>query len=232
MANTLFKKSTITGSPGDPGVPGTPGRPATDGYWTSVTDSSGAARATEFFLLNSSYQVGLITDQEYIDGLANLPPQTITTQVFVPGTSAIAPTPGTPGTESTLVTNLNVGWNAGARSIQEEKGPFDVEFAFSHETLAAAAGINNRLDLAADINELRWAFKFEQGIVNVWEINEQGAGEIVDTPAPVADGAVFRISRDGAGIITYYIDAALVHTSTRLCFGTAFLEGIIYSADV
>lgn len=232
MANTLFKESRITGEPGTAGSPEIPARPGSPGYWTTITDSSGAARQAALNLLNAQRQAGLITDGEYVAALATLPPQTTTTRVFVPGTAGSPATPGIPATESTLVTDLNIGWNAGARSIQEEKGPFDVEFTFSQGTVAAKAGINNTQDLAADIHEILWGFNFAEGLVSVWEINEQGVGESIGTtPSAVSDGAVFKISRDGTGEITYYIDAALVHTSTRLCFGTAFLEGILYSAD-
>lgn len=227
MANTLFKLSTITGEPGTAGSPSIPGRPGSPGYWTTETDSSGFARQAALSLLNASRQGGLITDEEYVAALANLPPEEPKIRVFIPGTAEVPGTPGTPGTESTLVTDLNIGWNAGARSIQSESGPFAVEFTFSQETPAARAGINNGQDQGAVTTELGWAFSFELGAVRVFERD----AFIVIAPATVSAGAVFKIERDGAGVITYYIDDVLVYTSLKLCFGTAFLDGLIYIAD-
>jgi len=227
MPNTLFKKAIVSGEPGTAGTPAIPGRPAVPARWEKIVDSSGAARQSALNLLTAQLSSGFITQEQYVASLDNLPPQTITTLVFVPGTPEVPPVPGTPGTESTLVTALNIGWNAGARSIQEEKAGCEVSFTFSQETAGAVAGFNNLSDESANLNEIGWGFQFLAGNVRVIESNIF----IPITPSSVSEGAVFKIVRDGDGVVTYHIDAALVYTSTKRSVGTVFLDAVIYSAD-
>jgi len=227
MPNTLFKKAIVSGEPGTAGTPAIPGRPAVPARWEKIVDSSGAARQSALNLLTAQLSSGFITQEQYVASLDNLPPQTITTLVFVPGTPEVPPVPGTPGTESTLVTDLNIGWNSGARSVQEEKAGCEVEFTFSQDTVGAAAGFNNKADEAATIEEIGWGFQFLAGDVRVVE-----AGTFISiTPSSVSEGAVFKIIRDADGVVTYFIDAALVYTSLKKAHGTIFLDGVIYSAD-
>jgi hypothetical protein len=150
------------------------------------------------------------------------------TQTWVPPVEAVPPTEGIPPTQQQILTNVNAGWNAGARSVSASDGTFVTRFTVSAQSAGCIAGINNGADVSQHPMEIGWGFYVSKGVARVFERGNY----IAISPTFVTGTEIFEVRRDESNTVKYYVDGTLVYTSLTACTGTVFFDVTLYAADV
>ena len=214
MSNQLSKNTVTSYLPGSPGVPGDPGRAAAPaGFtWVKTTvcgfEPPGPAGIAGI-AANSGFSFGYVCTDRL-------------TQSFYPATPAVAPKPSTPATPAQTLTNYNLGWNSGARSIQVLDGNGFLSFTTPSGPVGAVVGF------AADDPDgaylgITHAFYITSTAVRVFE-----SGVERFYVGSRQSGAAYKIARF-AGVVTYFVNGVAVYTSAVPSTGTVFMDTSFYA---
>jgi hypothetical protein len=226
--STLIKETYFTFDPGSPYVPGSPGTPYSPerliwepqvvcglepnvpGHWEYIISGYSSTR---IFVPDAPYPgVGV-----YISWVC----RTELVPVHVLATAYVPPTPAIPGVASSLITDYNLGWNAGARSIEFFRNDGFVEFTVPGSTVGACVGLSTTDDSATYV-DIDHAFYVARDVARIYE---RGIERLY---IGASAGVVYRIQR-AAGVVTYYVDDVLVYTSALTTTLPAFLDASMYA---
>ena len=226
---TLSKRATITVIPGSPGVPSQPGRPYQPGRWeTTQVSNAGYVHGMRQWLYDE-FRAGRMTSYDFNNRFNALPAiEQATYQKYIEPVEAVPPTEGIPPTQQQILTNVNAGWNAGARSVVASDGTFVTRFTVSAQSAGCIAGINNGTDVSQHPMEIGWGFYVSKGVARVFERGTY----IAISPTFVTGTEIFEVRRDESNTVKYYVDSTLVYTSLTTCTGTVFFDVTLYAADV
>lgn len=218
MSNTLTKDLGVTTTPGTPGSPGSPGSPPTPGFYSYTTTTT---PTYTYQMIPLPLEYGETVVQYQMTAITG-PPVTVTTSTWNP------PTPGTPpvaaiaGTASTTVTEFNLGWNGGARSIASLTADGTATFSVRIGMIGGVVGLDSGA-VEFSYAGAEHALYFRNGLVSVLESGTQRTGGVAFVTADV-----FRIERSGS-LVRYYQNNTLLYTSTTPSYGTQYLEASLYS---
>jgi hypothetical protein len=124
------------------------------------------------------------------------------------------------------VADLNLGWNAGARSLKVCFGDCQLRFSAPASNAGLCIGFNTS-DRDAGFREIRYAFFLQNTTsgpkVFVYESGAQvHAGETYETTD------IFTIRRNGTQV-TYYQNDTLLYTSATPITGGLFVDSSLYA---
>lgn len=225
----ILTKSIV---PGVPGTPGTPGTPATPSYtvaydvvvpvYTIVQTPVGTQPGLPnqggdgigVFPPGFSPPVGSVGNWTYSITVSY---KTITYSYVVQGVSAV---PGTPGTPSTP-TDLNIGWNAGARSINTLSGDGQHQFTVHAGAVGVVTGLALS-DSGSSYQSIDYAIYCTNGQYCIME-----KGVELTALASFATTDVFTIRRQGTEV-AYFKGSSLIYTSLVLSPGTLLADSSLY----
>jgi hypothetical protein len=201
--------TTIAGSPGSPGSPGTAPRPA-----YCVTTASTI----------TTYPVTYIYDDYGVPTMliGNSATSTVNTTTCYPATPGTPPVPAVPGTADTTITQFNLGWNGGARSIANLAADGTAAFSINQSTVGAVVGLDSGA-VEFSYAGAEHALYFHNGLVSVLE-----SGTLRTGANSYLTADVFRIERSSS-VVRYYQNDTLLYTSTNPSYGTQYLEASLYS---
>jgi hypothetical protein len=176
------------------------------------------------------FRAGRLTSYDFNNQFNALPAieVNVVAQRYVDPVEAVPPTEGIPPTQQQILTNVNAGWNAGARSVAASDGTFVTRFTVSAQSAGCIAGINNGTDAAQHPMEIGWGFYVSKGVARVFERGNY----IAISPTFVTGTEIFEVRRDESNTVKYYVDGTLVYTSLAACTGTVFFDATLYAADV
>lgn len=213
MSNTLTKQASETIL--TPAVPGDPGRPPAPARCVT-TSTTTMAYPVYYVVSDGSGTVPKGVIQE-IRGSSY--PVTETKTVCYPADPGVPPTPYIP---ANISTQMNLGWNGGARSLEALVADGGAKFSVPVGVVGAVVGLNNG---ATDFSygDADHALYFRRGLVSVIESGVAASGAI-----PYVTADVFRIERSGS-TVRYYQNTTLIYTSAVPSYGVQFLESSLYS---
>lgn len=227
MSNALFKSINTTYIPGTPGVPASPGQPwlpartvyedRTVCTWRAET-SGGSLRWAqdengEWVQIASGGTAA--TTYVYSCRTERVP-------VYYPEQPYIPPTPGVAPVPSQFISDYNLGWTGGARSIASFNGNGYAAFRVPKTVTGAFVGLND-VDESAGYAEIDHTIYCSHGVARVYEggVEKHYAGAYADTD-------VFKIRRRG-GVVTYLKNDAVFYTSATPSSGTVFMDVSLYT---
>lgn len=207
MSNNLKKNIGVDilrpGVSGLPGVPPTPAR--------CVTESRTEQGVMHVRLIDADGNTAIIS--------VPTAPITVTTTTCYPANPG---TPPVPAILPSAVSNFNLGWSGGARSIASLAADGSAKFSVSNNAVGAVVGF--------DIGAVEFSYAgaehalfFRKGFVSVVERGVSPTGSV-----PYSDTDIFSIERVGT-VVRYYQDTTLLYTSTTPSYGTQYLEASLYS---
>lgn len=216
MSNSLTKNP----SPSYSAYSGSPGTPFSPGYTTTSTVTS-----TTYIPIYSntpqpgySPTTGANAPAPYVAFIPVTSTTTVTTTV--PATQATAPTAPAPTND---LSTYNLGWNAGARSINTIAGDGYAQFSATTGTQGGVVGLAG-LNPTYAYTEVQYGFYFHAGTFTVMEGGTQRTA-----PAVFAATDVFTVLRTGT-LVRYYQNSLLVYTSAVPSYGTLAVESTLYAA--
>jgi len=226
----------IQGSAGQPGNPGSPAIPAgcktvtTETLKTYLIQTSPGISPPDCVdgaLLGLGWAVGATCPQPPIYTIVTSNPAEYvysTSTVCWPYTPPVPPTPFTPPTASQTIIDYNLGWNAGANSIETLfQGAFT--FGVSIGTIGAVVGLSKNIFTSGYL-DITHGFHTTTGKYRIIESGVGKTGYINYT-----DGAVFKIEVLAESVI-YYVNNVPVFTSTTPApYGGYYLKGIMWSGN-
>lgn len=214
MSNTLYKSILSTYIPGSPGIPSDPGQQYQPAGYYWETQSVCAWKAVTTYTGASS---GLISITEYVYACENK-----RVSVYREEQPYRAPSPAVAPVPSQFISDYQLGWDGGARSILSLAGDGYASFVVPHSNAGSFVGLNDA-DLSAGYMELDYAIYAHRGIAEVYE-----NGVAKHYIGQYAEGAVFKIRRR-RGVVTYLVDDAVQYTSLTPSTGTIFMDVSIYT---
>lgn len=139
-------------------------------------------------------------------------------QPYIPPHAEVA------GVASQTIIDLNLGWNAGARSKYFFTGGGIATFRVMPTLIGAVVGLN---DAGVDpgYTNIDHAWYFSHGIARIYE---DGVEKFY---AGTYDGTEVFAVRRLRGIVTYLKDGVTIYTSERLNHAPLFLDASLYSGD-
>ena len=143
--------------------------------------------------------------------------------VWQPEQQAIPPSPAVPASAAQTLYDFNIGWNAGARSIDAIEGLGEFEFKVSHGVAGAVVGITGK-DPDTGIKSIPHAVYFNGPIAYAMTYGVAGkllGGNQSDT--------VWKLKRSVDGEVTILRNNVEVHAFAEKSFGTVFLDTSLYS---
>ena len=152
--------------------------------------------------------------------VAAVPDRTVTQRVWVPYAAArvaVPEVPGTPGRPASTTTDLRLGWNAGAVSIQTHDGNFTFSLSVNPSAVGIVAGLNHQ-NLGSGYVEIGYGFYFTSGKALVYE---NGVAKNFAVTFTAWDE--FKITRV-SGVVTYHKNGTLLYTSTVPSSGVLFAD--------
>lgn len=151
------------------------------------------------------------------------------TEAPKPGTCTTYPAvPGVPRVPATYSTEKTYSWDAGANSVLELDGDVRLEFVQPH-AVGVVLGLTGTRDAVGSYARMTHAFYFHYDPMArpVYQVMEGGEPA---SHASVHDAAtVFAIERVG-GVVSYYVDDALVYRSLAPSSGTVLAGCALYSS--
>lgn len=212
MANQLTKiVNLVMISPGRPGDPGDPGEPPVPGKCTTTTYNRPIWGMVD-------RNPGLNGDQV----LAVVGYETVTETTCTSGSPGRPARPPQDAVAPTFKELLNIGWEAGAISVEQLVADGALTFQISAGTIGAVVGLNER-NVGTGYAEIDFAWYVHGGYAAVME-----GGVEVSASYPVTGASVFRVQRRG-DTVSYWIDSTLIYTSTSASYGTLFADASLYS---
>lgn len=232
---TILKKTTrVSYTPGSAGIPGSPGVPPSPAYsyirsravctdtvvgWQCQTfpNDSAAAGASPITICASAGSGILGSSSATIKQEC----KTVEETVRIPATSGTAPTSGVAPSPSQTATDLNLGWNAGARSVKTVTGDAIANFSVPVGVLGVIIGLKpggHRIGFS----EIPHALYFAKDIYRVYEL-----GILKFSGGLFATSDAFSIRRV-AGVVSYIKNNVVVYTSAAPSTGAAVLSCTLY----
>lgn len=205
------------GSPGSPGFPGAPYVPPYRAFVTTRVCSYIPYTSAEISQLLLSQGARLVEAEPGVfvwvpgpSGSLQIPQgrEVCRDEVRIveyPAQPAIPPTPAVPPTPAQYKTDLQLGWNARAHSINAMQDSGVFRFKFTAKTQGTVCGLTPR-PLNSGYADLLWAFFAAQGVLKIYE-----AGQEVQTVGSYT-GQMLSITRR-AGMIEYRVGSDLVRTT-------------------
>ena len=226
MSNTLTKEVNQVWRPGTSAVPASPGQPYRAAYTSYETVYScryewpyGTRRVQD--ATGAWVEVPVIPEgvqsvqQVYVCSSKSVP-------VFHPEQPYVAPTPGVAGTAAQLISDYNLGWTGGARSVRSLAGDGRISWKVGSAATGVVVGFNDA-DLTTEYAECEHAIYCARGIYRVYE-----SGAMRPATGGYAAGDVFTIRRR-QGVVTYWKNASLIYTSEVRSTGTVFMDASLYT---
>lgn len=205
ITNTVLLSPGIPGDPGDPGSPPVPGRCTTTTYnrpiWGEVLRNPGVNNETVLAVVGYE-TVSETTCTPSDPGRPARPPR-----------DAVAPV---------FETVMNLGWSAGAISVEQLEGDGALAFEVPESTVGAVIGLND-VNVGTGFDEINYAWFVHGGYAAVMEF-----GVEVSAAQVITGASRLRVQRRGAEV-TYWIDDTLVHTSATPSAGVMFADASLYS---
>lgn len=224
----LRKDTTSIYVPGQAGIPGSPAVPARPAYsYTEMVRECSfqfGSGGEVFVGTGGSSGVGGSADQNagyYAAGgyvCRDVP--RIFHVAAEPGRPAVPAVTGRPA--STQV-EYNLGWNAGAHSINTLRQSGYARFNVSEDIVGAVVGFNPIIDADVDYRLITHGFYLAGGVAQVYE-----GGVLKASAGAYTSADQFEIRRVGA-TVTYFVDSVLVYTSLALSSGPVALDATLYS---
>lgn len=242
MANMLRKDKKITFIPGHPAVPASAGQPwipAHDGVVTTVTcgwhQTVVTDPGTHVGLVPTPVGTTVIYDWGLVDDAGKRTPGQYSSQsvyscsattrtVHYPEQQYVAPTSAVTAAASQTIIDLNLGWNAGARSIGVLSAAGRIEFKVPQNVIGAAVGLN---DTGSDpgYTNIDFSWYFSGGVARVYE-----NGTAMFYSGAYVTGDVFAIERLN-GVIKYKKNGTTVYTSGAYMALPMFMDASLYAGD-
>lgn len=214
MSNLLTKDELyVPGGEGTPGTPGTSPRPA---YCVDIPHTAPAYR---YVLVNVFDEHGFFIGYEWIAISIGLR-TTIEHRCF-PATPGVPATPGQPGSPPTTI--MQIGWNAGATSIDTLPGSGEYTFSIKQRAIGVVTGLNY-FNNGVGYIEIPYGFYCRNGLYSVVE-----RGAVKTAPVPFVEADVFAVVCMGT-IVQYYVGTTLVYTSAVPRSGTLFADASMFMA--
>ena len=163
----------------------------------------------------------LSTDYAPIGGYLYVCDRRVVTTYSQPPTY-VAPTPPPPRPPSTILLDYNLGWNATARSIAFCKGDLEARFKAPVGLVGVVVGLNDA-DTDATYLDIDHGFYVRSSTAQVVE-----RGAFVGNVRAHVLTNIYRITRSN-GLVRYYINNTLIHTSELPSIGDAHLKAALYS---
>lgn len=221
---TLIKNSLVSFVAASPGQPGYPGRPARPAYTSIETHCTGPSNFWVPVYSGRVPGVGHVGSGSgvligYV--IRTFPGGCLDVTVYHPAQPALPPIPAVPATLGAVLIDNQIGWNAGAYSIDALDGDVLTTFRIA----ACPGGIfigfaNSPTGIA--YQTIDYAFYFRRPIVDIWE---RGAWKWGVTNFTVADDfALVRIR----GTVLYAKNGALLYTSETPSVGPVQVDCSMY----
>lgn len=247
MAHTLVKDKKVVFKPGHSAVPAYPGQPWMPAYysteymrqcaWKPTTVFSGNAVGYGWVKIPADPVTGTKEhyEQVLVDAYGNPASGSVTTtyiqvcetkeyQVYHAEQPYIAPRSEVAATASETILDLNLGWNAGARSVGFLGGGGKADFKMLPSVIGAVVGLNDAGVDAGYIN-IEHAWYFSHGIARIFEL-----GAAVFYSGPYVLGDKFTVKRVN-GRAKYYKNDVLEYESVALISTAMFLDASLYAGD-
>jgi len=213
---TLKKRISTTYDPGSPGVAASPGRAARAAYTVAVV--SYVTYPTGYWVQSDSKSVGASSYAFFQTGTKTVQ---VTTYVTYPATEAVAPTAGVAATPAQFVSDYNIGWNAGARSVGSIAADGRLEFKPSASARGIVVGLD-KTDSGTTVAEIDFGLYVTEG---KFKVIEKGIDKT--SYAGFASGDVLSVQRRGTAI-SYYRNEALVYASETASTGELIADCSLY----
>lgn len=126
-----------------------------------------------------------------------------------------------------MATNLNAGWNAGARSIKWVDGDCEATVEPRVDITDAFIGLSPATDVTS-LTEQSHSFRFTHTPVGAFAYVHERSVQKSSLGAYVA-GDVFKMRRV-EGVVTYWKNGSLVYTSAETSTGRVYLTAALYIA--
>lgn len=210
--STLTKPSRISVTPGSPAVPGSPGQPSSPGYYTYETYT---VKTPHYGWVDVGggelrYQIiGYITE-------------TVQVSTWNPPKPYIPPTPAT-AAQPPIITELNVGWDAGADTSVRSTG--DVSFSF--RIPASSVGVAVGLATASPNGDYRKIIHGVYASRGTLSVIEGGVINLLRIPYQSSDA--IGVARAG-GTVTYSVGGREFRSVSSLASGNVFGAAALYMA--
>jgi len=131
---------------------------------------------------------------------------------------------GVEGRDAIVVSDSQVGWNAGAASIGQYTGDLFAAFEFNPDGAGMLCGLTPAGSTIAEYNAIRYGLRLSGDTVVVVE----NGAILVDSGVTYTPSVSVGIHRVG-GVVTYRV-GAWRYTSSRTSVGTLALSACLYSA--
>jgi hypothetical protein len=142
--------------------------------------------------------------------------------VDYPAQPYIPPTPGIDAVAAQIITDYNLGWNAGARSRAFIGTHGRMQFSVPYNVIGAVVGMNDE-DVDAGYISMEHALYFAGGIQRIFE---DGVPVFYGGPFATSDDFVIRRIN---GVISYYKNDVLQYVSQKPSSGYVFMDTSLYS---
>ena len=215
MTNRLYKAAITSYVPGTPYIPSTPGRPARPArtvYETRRVCSWGRVTSDAASDEGLAQGTGYSCRDERV-------------AIKYPAEEAVPAQPGQAYTPAQILTDLNVGWTGGARSIPALALAGDGYIAFTIPRTATGVFVGlNDSDNGAEYLEIDYAIYVANGVIRVFE---RGVEKAYLGTLGAFDSFKIRRRR---GTVTYLKNDVVVYTSSTLSQGVMFMDTSLYTA--
>lgn len=123
--------------------------------------------------------------------------------------------------------NNNLGWDAGARSVQTQSGDCVASFAPTPNSVGVIVGFNT-INRDAGVADIKYGIYFRKAAgVQLFSAIEAGAQVGASGTYTAADK--FQITRN-TSVVQYWKNGVVFYTSAVLSTGIVFLDTSLYAA--
>lgn len=150
-----------------------------------------------------------------------------------PGQCVTVPAiPAVPGIPSRVQVSDDFGWNAGAHSLTEMEGDFELVFdEMGKGAVGAVIGVMPAVrENQGDYTRVTHGFYFTKTAGGTSQVSIIESGRVVFGPITYPGNATFAVQRLGT-VVLYLMDDRPQHTSTRPLVGTAMAGTSLYATS-
>ena len=131
------------------------------------------------------------------------------------------------GSAARIEQRIGLGWDAGANSLQSQPGDCEAVWEMAM-VVGAYIGLTASLEEVTSTDRFTHAFYFHQSAGRMlYKIKDGGVAVSNDTE--YATGTEFKIRRV-AGVVTYWVGGALIHTSSIASIGEVHVGTALYAS--
>lgn len=233
MTNSLTRivAAPVLIRPGTPGTPGTPPHPASAAYTVTSTHTGWVYGSVSAPLpVGPTIPAGAVFLKAFlfiVDGVDILEllykiKGLVTTTTYYPPVEASPGTPPIPGTPPVYSTAGTIGWNGGARSI-EDMDDGAASFYAGEGIIGAAAGLRSSTIEDYRFASVDFGFYLSGGIARIIERGVYKSG-----PMAYATGVKFSVESVG-DTVRYFYNGALIQASEAALVGRSYLNASLYT---